>query len=133
MADQKPYEGPLAEPIVRPRKLAEELLAKAQTKMVERIKAGEIDIDAAVDELMRLRQEMNQELNAYVADVVELKKPFLFQHYGIDEDSATRWQDLALQLATAHVPGFAITDAPEIEALWQAVLKDVQAGPHGAH
>ena len=39
------------------------------------------------------------------------KLPLLFEHFGIDGDSAHKWEQLAKSLAQAHVPGFQVRRA----------------------
>jgi hypothetical protein len=53
---------------------------------------------------------VNSETKVHESREIELtiqkRLPLLFEHFGIDENDADHWQQLALALARSHVPGF---------------------------
>ena len=78
-----------------------------------------------------------EEADAKVQDILQKKLQLLMKEYGVAEGD---WQELALALASKHVPGFAIItdggkksgrnrvwDGPRLEALHAAVRKVKQA------
>ena len=40
------------------------------------------------------------------------KLPLLFEHFGINDRSPTKWEKLAWRLALEHVPGFQVSESP---------------------
>jgi hypothetical protein len=48
----------------------------------------------------------------------------LFKHYKIDPNNEQSWQELALSLALAHVPGLQVANRPGRKPTWKAGLYD---------
>jgi hypothetical protein len=61
---------------------------------------------ASVDEIQRLYEEKDR-------DAVFFKFQLLAKHFGVEWGGRKMWRDLALQLASAHVPGLQFVDAPK--------------------